>query len=178
MVLLLLPLSEVLAQYKPQSGSSIIQLGYAGLQPKDIDVDLTGVGVNFTYEHLNLQKFLAYGFSISYLEGSGSNSTGNFKYHTWPITFAMKGFIGGDKARAYVRGQIGIQSSTAQAETTIVTSKIWSTGFTGGGGIGINYLLNERIFLNLEYNANWIESDFYDSELIHLITLGIGIQEK
>ena len=170
--------SNAQAQYKHQNGSTIIQIGYANMVPKGVDVSLDGVALNLSYEYLNLKKILAYGFSVSYLEGTGSETTANYKYHTWPITFMAKGFLGGEKFRGYIRGQIGVQSTTAQRETSLLQSKVWSTGLTAGGGLGFNYVLSERIFLNLEYNANWLDSNIYDSQLIHAITLGIGIQER
>lgn len=170
--------SGLFAQYKHQSGSAVFNLGYASLTPKGEDVDLTGFTANFDYEYLNLKKFLSYGFSISYIEGTGSNTEAAYKYHSWPFTFMMKGYLGGDKIRGYIRAQAGFHSTTAQKEGPLALTQVWDTGLTAGGGLGVNFLVSERIFLNLEYNANWLDTNIYDGQIAHVIQVGIGIQEK
>lgn len=166
------------AQYRPFTTSALFNLGYASMQPEGEDVDLNGFTANFQYEYLNGGQFLAYGLSVSYAEGTGSNTTANYKYHSWPVTFMLKGFVGGDKVRGYLKGQAGFQSTTARKEGPNLITEAWDTGLTAGGGVGGNFAINDRLFVNLEYTANWIDSDFYDTQLIHTIQVGLGIQSK
>jgi len=45
-----------------------------------------------------------------------------------------------------------------------------------GGGIGGYFFTDEKIFINVAYNLNYLSNSYYRDGLIHLFKLGIGFQ--
>jgi len=49
-------------------------------------------------------------------------------------------------------------------------------GFVGGGGTGLMYFINEKIFLNAEYELLWVSNKFYQDGWTNTFSGGIGMK--
>ncbi len=167
-----------MGQFEPETGSIMFQLGYANMEPKNVDVNLDGFTANFSYEYLNSSSHLAYGASLSYIEGTGATDTASYRYHTWPIAFQLKGYIGKDKTRGYIQGLAGVQTTSSQTDGGNVQRQTWESGIVAGLGAGLNLLIGTKHFLNIGYTAYWMDTRIYERQLLHTVVIGLGIQQK
>jgi opacity protein-like surface antigen len=119
----------------------------------------------------------AIGGSIHYMGFKDEGYATTTHYSSWPISFYGKYLIGENKLQGYLKGVTGAQFFAAKRET-LTGEKLKDTdfSFTIGTGVGSNYKLNEKIFLNLDYELLYLTHAFYDKALTHAVTLGIGIK--
>lgn len=82
-----------------------------------------------------------------------------------PIFFSGKYFIGKEKWRGYLKGSAGAN--------WIVDYKV---GFLSGLGIGVDYPINQKLYINAEYEFNLWQNDFYGIRYLQSANLGIGFK--
>jgi len=154
--------------------------GYAFATIEDSDVKTTGWRISGLYEYNQAGGKWAHGFSFGYVSLSGerkeSLQTTQYDINTWPIYYAPKFLFGGETFKGFIKGAIGWQISNFKRSGTLATISDNDGGFLGGGGVGAQYLLNEKIFLSAEYELVWMSNSYYKDGWLNTASLGVGIK--
>ena len=124
--------------------------GYAFANIEDNDSKGTGWRINSSYEFNTMGGKFAHGISFGYIHVSASDGTGlqttTSNINSFPIYYAPKVMFGSDKFKFFVKGALGAQFAHLEREGTITLSDN-DMGFYGGGGAGIMFFINEKIFI-------------------------------
>jgi hypothetical protein len=83
--------------------------------------------------------------------------------------------FGNEKVKFFVKGALGAQFAHLEREATIIVSDN-DMGFYGGGGAGLLFFINEKIFINLEYEIAWASNSYYKDGWINSAMGGIGFK--
>lgn len=154
--------------------------GYVFANVEDTDVNGTGFRINGLYEYNQGGGSWAHGFSFGYVglsaETNESLQTTKYDINTWPFYYAPKYLFGGESFKGFIKGAVGWQISNIERYGTLATVSDSDTGFVGGGGVGAQYYLNEKIFLSAEYELLWMSNSFYKGGLLNTASLGIGFR--
>jgi hypothetical protein len=153
--------------------------GYSFTTIEDSDHKATGWRINGSSEFNPMEGMIAHGVSFGYI-----NVTANYDRPTEsvedrigsvPIYYAPKLMFGSDKIKGFVKGALGMQWSFLKRTATIeVTDRDF--GFYGGGGGGFMYNINEKIFLNAEYEIAWLSNSYYKDGWMNTAMGGIGVR--
>ncbi len=162
-----------------QESMITISGGYAFANIKDLDDQATGWRINALYEFNPQQGMFAHGIELGYIniKASGNILEENVTstVSSFPIYYAPKLLFGAGKARAFVKGALGMQFASLKREG-IVELKDHDAGFYGGGGAGVMINLGENLFINAEYEIAWVSNSFYKDGWLNSATGGIGIK--
>jgi opacity protein-like surface antigen len=143
-------------------------------------VNATGWRINGLYEYRPNEGKLAHGISIGYVnlsaEVTESVNTVSYKIGSWPIYYAPKYLFGSGNIKGFVKAAIGWQFSNLERTALFTTLEDNDAGFTGGGGAGLAYDINDKIFINAEYELLWMSNSFYKDGLLNTASLGIGFK--
>jgi len=166
-----------------QENMITISGGYPFAHVEEVDESATGFRITGLYEFNPGNGNWAHGLSVGYVSVSGeakeSFYTTTYDINSWPIYYAPKFMFGNDKLKGFIKGALGWQFSKLKVEGD---GQIGGSledndgGFTGGGGAGALYSVNEKIFLNLEYELLWMSNSFYRDETLNTVSLGIGFR--
>lgn len=154
--------------------------GYSFANVENTDVKPTGWRINGAYEFNPAGGPWAFGFAVGYIGLSASEENileGNIDYNigTIPLYFAPKFMFGSDKIKGYIKGALGTQRSHLKRTGLFeISESDW--GFYGGGSAGLNFFINEKVFLNAEYELAWLSNSYFKDGLINSAMLGIGIK--
>lgn len=160
-----------------QSSSIIVNGGWATAAPDDSDLSFDGFKAGIQYEYVMGDNHWATGGSFHYLGFKDSGNITTTHYRSLPLSFYGKYLIGKNKLQGYLKGVTGMQFFMAKRETlTGEELKDHDFGFTLGTGAGVNYTMNEKIFLNLDYELLYLTNAFYDKGLTNAITVGVGFK--
>jgi hypothetical protein len=153
--------------------------GYAFANIEDNDSKGTGWRINGNYEFNTMGGKFAHGISFGYIHMSATDGTGlqttTSKINSFPVYYAPKLMFGSDKAKFFVKGALGMQFAHLEREGTLILSDN-DMGFYGGGGAGFMFFVNEKIFINLEYEIAWASNSYYKDGWINSAMGGIGFK--
>jgi len=139
----------------------------------------TGWRISGLYEFNPYKGMLVHGAAIGYSNISASKTDALGKLSstvtTVPVYYAPKLLFGGDKAKAFIKGTLGIQFATLE-RTGFVTAKDSDSGFYGGGGAGGMLFLTDDLFLNAEYEIAWVKNNFYGDGWLNSAMIGVGMK--
>jgi hypothetical protein len=151
--------------------------GYAFANIEDNDTKGTGWRINGSYEFNTLGGKFAHGFSFGYIHVSATDGTGlqslTSNINSFPVYYAPKLMFGNDKFKLFVKGALGAQFAHLEREGTATLSAN-DMGFYGGGGAGILFFINEKIFINVEYEIAWASNSYYKDGWMNSAMGGIG----
>ena len=92
-----------------------------------------------------------------------------------PVYYAPKVTFGKGKAKAFVKGALGFHWSAYKREAA---SELNSSdfGFYGGAAAGFIINLNEKVFLNAEYEWAYLSNSWYRDGFVNTAMAGIGFR--
>jgi hypothetical protein len=162
-----------------QENMITISGGYAFANIEDNDAKGTGWRINGSYEFNTMGGKFAHGIAFGYIhlkaeDGSGVQ-TSTSTIGSFPIYYAPKLMFGNEKVKFFVKGALGAQFAHLEREATIIVSDN-DMGFYGGGGAGLLFFINEKIFINLEYEIAWASNSYYKDGWINSAMGGIGFK--
>ena len=156
----------------------ILSGGWVTASPDDSDTSVDGFKVGGQFERVVGDNKGAVGLEISYLGFKETRDLATTKFHAWPIDVYGKYFLGKSKLQGYLKGLAGVQFFTAKAEGTTnggdATTKDF--GFSVGAGAGANFNVNEKLFLNVDYEFLYLTNSFYNNGITNAVTLGLGFK--
>jgi len=150
---IILSLALALAILNVYSQESMITLGggYSFATIKDYDDPASGFRINGLYEFNLNSGMVAHGLAVGYSNISATKTISNGKLTTTvstvPVYYAPKIMFGGEKAKAFVKGAVGMQFASLKREG-VVSLTDSDAGFYGGGGAGGMLFITETIFIN------------------------------
>jgi opacity protein-like surface antigen len=136
--------------------------------------DVSGYKISVAYEQVLMNEHWAMGASLSYIAVTESEGIIDTRFRALPALFIPKYLVGQGKLKGYAKGALGLQSSRFKFDGAILETEDWDFGIVFGGGLGANYTLNEKLFLNLDYEYLWIKNSAYNDVGSNAITFGIG----
>ena len=71
---------------------------------------------------------------------------------------------------------IGGQHATVSRTRSNTEVKASDFGFYGGAGGGLMFFVNEKVFLNAEYEIAYVTNNYYHNGLFQSASLGIGVK--
>lgn len=170
-----------------QKNAVIINGGYswANVDASDImetDPNVKGSGwrINGEYAWNPNDGSFAYGIGLGYLSVGASyddgTSSADYSISTIPMYFAPRYMFGNEKVQGFIKAILGFHSSNYERKGTGGTVTGSDNGFYGGGGAGILFHINDRIFLDAEYEIAYMTNDYYRNGLMQTAMGGIGIK--
>jgi hypothetical protein len=163
------------------SQSSMVTLsgGYAFSKIEDTDTKVTGYRINGLYEFLQTGDKLAHGLEIGYINLSATEEILNVNYtytvNSVPIYYAPKFLFGKEKFKGFVKGAIGGQFANLKVEGNN-SANTNDFGLYAGIGAGLMIYINEKLFINGEYEIAWASNSLYKDHWINSAMGGIGIK--
>jgi hypothetical protein len=153
--------------------------GYSFATIEDTDIKGTGFRINGLYEFNPNEGKLAHGFSFGYIGLKAEETVGQvvqeYTINSFPIYYAPKVMFGGEKAKLFVKGALGMQYAGLKKEGLIIMSDVdW--GFYGGGGAGVMLFLKSNIFINAEYEIAWASNSWYKDGWMNTASGGLGFK--
>jgi hypothetical protein len=148
--------------------------GYTNANVQDGSKKGTGYRINTSYEINPADVKWTLGISAGFLHLTGSTTTRNYEVTSVPFYFSPKYMFGNDEFKVYIKGAAGAQYSKMSTTGTSTNFSDHDFGFAGGGGTGFMYFVNEKIFLNAEYELLWVSNKFYRDGLTNTFSGGIG----
>jgi hypothetical protein len=150
--------------------------GYSFAVIKDVDTHGSGWNIRGLYEFNRVGDNLAHGISIGVIHFKASSDDRSSEVTTWPVVYAPKLFFGGGSFRGFVKIAVGLHTTRVITEGPALTSDDMDFGFFGGLGAGVEYLFNEKFFINAEYELDFLSNSYYKDGLINNISLGLGMR--
>jgi hypothetical protein len=162
-----------------QENRITISYGYEFANIEDYEDQATGWRINGLYELNPQEGKFAHGVAFGYTSISASEKNGvtdvKSTVSSWPIYYAPKLMFGDGKAKAFVKGALGMQFASLKREGLVNFSDN-DAGFYGGGGAGFMVGLGEKLFLNAEYEIAYVSNSFYDDGWLNSVMFGLGIK--
>ncbi len=153
--------------------------GYSFANIEDSDSKGTGWRINGSYEFNTMGGKLAHGIAMGYIHLSAEDveglQTSTSTINSFPVYYAPKLMFGSDKLKFFVKGALGMQFAHIEREGTLIVSDN-DMGFYGGGGAGFMFFVNEKIFINVEYEIAWASNSYYKDGWINSAMGGIGFK--
>jgi hypothetical protein len=162
-----------------QESAVTLSGGYAFASINDYDDPASGFRINGLFEFNPNEGILAHGIAFGYASISATKleNTKDLKttVSTFPVYYAPKVMFGGEKAKLFVKGAVGMQFASLKREGA-VTFTDNDAGFYGGGGAGVMLFLTESLFLNVEYEIAYAKNNFYGDGWLNSAMAGVGIK--
>lgn len=162
-----------------QENSITVSGGYPFAKIEDTETKLSGWRINVLYEYTPSNGNFAHGLSVGYVSLSGEETGANnvsYDIDSWPIYYAPKFLFGNEKVKGFIKGAVGWQFSGLERTGSLGALETNDSGFSGGGGAGLSYSLNEKIFLAAEYELLWLSNSYFSDGWLNTASLGIGFR--
>jgi hypothetical protein len=154
--------------------------GYAFTNIEETDVTGKGWRINALYEINPSAGKWAHGFSFGfvrttadYIEGLNTSS---YNANNWPVYYAPKFFFTEGLFKGFVKGALGVHFSSIERSGALGSLIGNDFGLAAGGGLGMMYSLNEKLFFNAEYELLWMSNSYYGEGLLNTAGIGVGIK--
>jgi len=153
-------------------------IDYSSFYPVDYRTKGTGFRISGLWEAGPIVpgKFV-HGLGFAYIRTNStiteSGLTADINVRTLPLYYSPKFTFGSEKAMGFVKASVGMQFARFKAKGDIEDSD-HDWGFYSGLGFGGMVYLKERMFLNLEYEMNFITNTYYANGILNTVQMGIG----
>jgi hypothetical protein len=150
--------------------------GYSFAIIKDVDTQGSGWNFHGLYEFNRVGDNLAHGVSIGVIHFTASADDRSAEVTTWPVCYAPKLLFGSGAFKAFVKVAVGLHTTKVINKGPALTTDDMDFGFFGGLGAGVEYLFNEKFFVNAEYELAFLSNSYYQDGMINNISLGLGLR--
>jgi hypothetical protein len=161
-------------------GYSWVNVDANEIKEDDPNIKGTGWRINGEYAWNPNDGNFAYGIALGYISVGATYDDGggsiDYKFSTIPMYFAPRYMFGSEKLKGFIKAIIGFQLSTFERKVSGGTLTGDDNGFYGGGGAGILFHINDRIFLDAEYEIAYLTNDYYRNGLMQTVMGGIGVK--
>jgi len=173
-----------LAQVTPGDGLLTVNGGYIFGTSAVTSESVDGGAITLTYEKLDWNKPVSFGFSVGYSSATGDSGSAStqIKTSTNSVPFYLGGkyWLGQNKFQFYIGAALGVYFSWVSSEvveTGESHESVGTTGFGMGIPIGAAVSIGETLFINGNYTLNWLWSnEFFENDLLHAFNIGIGFR--
>jgi opacity protein-like surface antigen len=172
----------IFCSFKLQAQESNFALsgGYVFTNIEEVDQQATGFRINGLYEFNPMEGMLAHGISVGYLRTTASNTvnsqTTKYTFSNFPIYYAPKVMFGSESFKGFIKGALGFHYSGYKRTGEVTTFDTWDFGFYGGAGAGIMKTINDKVFINVEYEWAYLSNTSFRDGFVNTIMGGIGFK--
>jgi hypothetical protein len=163
-----------------QESNFMLSGGYVFTNLDDVDQNASGFRINGLYEFNPTEGMLAHGVAVGYLRTTASNTfngqTSNYTLTNFPIYYAPKLLFGSESFKVFIKGAIGFHYSGYKRTGDLTSVDTWDFGFYGGAGGGLMKSINEKVFINLEYEWAYLANSVYRDGFVNTIMAGVGFR--
>jgi hypothetical protein len=159
-----------------QQNMGTVSGGYSFAKVNNSDASISGFKVSGLYEFNPYKQKWSYGLSLGYINLKGSSASRDYNISSVPICFAPKYVTGKNKLKAFIKGEFGFQFSKLEKTENSEILSDHDYGFVAGAGAGLMYSLNEKVYLNAEYELMWMSNSFYSDGWINTVSGGLGVK--
>ena len=176
--LLLATLMIIALIINAQENSFTVSGGYVFSNLEETETNAEGYRINGVYEFNPGQSILSHGIAVAYIHTTAEGLQNlKYKLNNVPVYYAPKLIFGKGKARVFVKGALGMHFSGYKIEGSaggeVKTSDI---GFYGGAGAGVVLNVNEKVFINAEYEWAYLTNSWYRDGFVNTAMAGIGFR--
>jgi hypothetical protein len=159
-----------------QENSFTFSGGYVFANLEETDSGANGFRLNGNFEFTPNEGNFSHGVTVGYIHTTASGLQNvEYKLNNVPVYYAPKVTFGQGKTKAFVKGALGMHWSGYKREaTTEFTSSDF--GFYGGAGAGFIINVNEKVFLNAEYEWAYLSNSWYRDGFVNTAMAGIGFR--
>ena len=176
----LIILSIVFCSFKlmAQESDFAISGGYVITNLEEVDQNATGFRINGVYEFNPMEGMLAHGVSMGYIRTTASSTvdgkTSDYTLSNFPVYYAPRLLFGSKSFKGFIKGALGFHYSGYKRTGDLSTDDTWDLGFYGGAGGGLMKTINDKLFINVEYEWAYLANSRYRDGFINTIMGGIG----
>ena len=156
-----------------------ISYGDVTTNVEDSDAETTGWRVDLLFESHKEGSFV-HGFGIGYIETKGDYTslaqTTNYKLKSLPFYYAPKFLLGKKAFKGFIKGAIGIQFSEFTRSGALGDLTADDAGLYAGVSLGVRFNFNPKIFMNLEYEWDYLSDSYYKDDYTQSLILGLGFK--
>jgi hypothetical protein len=161
-----------------QDRAFTISYGDVTSDVEDTSVEATGWRVDLLFEHQAGK--LTHGFGIGYIETkadyTSAAQTTNYKLKSLPFYYAPKFLLGKKAFKGFIKGAIGLQFSEFTRSGALGDLTADDAGLYAGVSLGVRFNFNPKVFMNLEYEWDYLSDSYYKDDYTESIILGIGFK--
>jgi hypothetical protein len=165
---------------KAQQNMFTLSGGYVFANLEDADANANGWRINGLWEFNPLEGKFSHGVSFGYIgtkaEVSTLNQNTSFNLNNFPVYYAPKFIIGKGNVKGFVKGALGMHFSNYKYNGTLGDVSNSDFGFYGGAGLGTMIKINDKVFINLEYEWAYLSNSSYRDGFINSAMGGIGFR--
>lgn len=177
---ILLVAGPAAAQITTGDGLITVNGGYVAGNAEINDQSIDGVVINVTYEKLDWQRPVSFGFNLGYstisFEDTEDDELVSREIRTFPMYIGGKGWLGKGRVQGYLGAGLGLYFSSLR--TTIGNTSettVSSTGFGLGIPVGGTFSISKGVYINLNYTLNWLwSSAYFKNDILHAVNVGLG----
>jgi len=140
----------------------------------------TGYRIAAAWEFQPAGEWWTMGASLGMVKLSASqtilSSTSTFDVTTIPICFVSRLTFGGEKVKAFVRGQLGTHISTISYSGSISLASESQWGMAAGISPGVMFWVSPKVFLGADYEWLWISNTFENSGSVGIASGSLGLK--
>jgi hypothetical protein len=170
----------VITTVKAQENKLSIIGGYVFSNIEDTDADAKGWRINGLYEFTPNASSLSHGIALGYMTTNADytslTESTNYDINSWPIYYVPKFTVGKGNLKGFVKGALGTHISTYKRTGTLTEIKSTDMGFYGGAGLGGTLNINEKVYLQAEYEWAYMSNTIYVDGFINSFTAGLGFK--
>lgn len=167
-------------QLMAQESDFAISGGYVFTNLEDVDQSATGFRINGVYEFNPYEGMLAHGVSMGYIRTTASSDVGgissNYTLSNFPFYYAPRLSFGSKSFKGFIKGALGFHYSGYKRTGDLSSVDTWDLGFYGGAGGGLMKTINDKLFINVEYEWAYLANSRYRDGFVNTIMGGIGFR--
>lgn len=175
-IILILVSMKVLSQ----ENNITLSGGYVFANIEEVDQNATGFRINGLYEFNPAGGKFAHGISVGFIQTKASYismlQNSDYKITTVPYYYAPKFMFGNESLKGFIKGALGMHSSWFERSGSLGTVTDKGFGFYGGAGLGGLKTINEKVFINIEYEWAYMSNAYYKDGFVNSIMAGIGFK--
>ena len=161
-----------------QESNFTISGGYVFTKVEEVDQNATGFRINGLYEFNPMEGMLAHGITMGYIRTTASNTasglTSDYTLSSFPVYYSPKVLFGSKSFKGFLKGALGFHYSGYKRKGELTTVDTWDFGFYGGAGAGIIKTINDKLFVNVEYEWAYLANTSFRDGFVNTIMGGIG----
>jgi hypothetical protein len=107
---------------------------------------------------------------------TSQTESSSYDINSWPIYYAPKFSLGKGALKGFVKGALGTHITTFKRTGSLTEIKSTDMGFYGGAGLGFTLNINEKVFLQAEYEWAYMSNSYYVDGFVNSISAGLGFK--
>jgi hypothetical protein len=158
----------------------VISYGDVTTDVEDADIEATGWRIDLLFEAHQNSGNSVNGLGIGYIETTAeqtiASQTSQYELKSLPIYYEGKMLFGDKAFKGLLKGALGAHYSEYERSGTLGSVSTDDFGFYGGISAGATYAFGEKVFVNLEYEFNYLSNSYYRDGYMESIIFGIGFK--